>query len=234
MVSGVPHKSDCIVILTSAPASVDELRRALEQIGYSIRVAKNFHEAAIGQTDGSVSLVVLDRPHCDVQRLSTRLAVFAKSLYVALWPGQQGCTEEQFLQDMDAGVDDVFSGQTLRQIVARIRALLRRHAAETYARQTLIVGDLQMDLDKHEVTIEGKLVSLTGKEFAILQCFLEAPGQAFSRQAILSRVWGEHYALDQHALDVHVHALRHKIEKDPDRPNLILTVRGVGYKLQND
>jgi DNA-binding response OmpR family regulator len=135
---------------------------------------------------------------------------------------------------MDTGVDDVFSGQTPRQIVAKVRALLRRRAAEIQSPQTLVVGDLQMDLDKHEVTIEGKLVALTGKEFAILQCFLQTPGQAFSRQAILSRVWGEDYALDQHALDVHVHALRRKIEKDPDRPNLIVTVRGIGYKLKID
>jgi DNA-binding response OmpR family regulator len=135
---------------------------------------------------------------------------------------------------MEAGVDDVLCGQTNRQLMAKIRALLRRQRLEAQAPQILRVGSLQMDLDKHEVTTDGHLVSLTPKEFAILQCFLQAPGQAFSRQAMLSRVWGEEYALDLHALDVHVHALRHKIEKDPDRPNLIVTVRGVGYKLKSD
>jgi DNA-binding response OmpR family regulator len=133
---------------------------------------------------------------------------------------------------MEAGFDDVFAGQTHRQIVAKVRAVLRRQQVEAQAAKILKVGDLQMDLDKHEVRRDGKQVSLTPKEFAILQCFLQSPGQAFTRQAILSRVWGEEYALDEHALDVHVHALRHEIEKDPERPNLIVTVRGVGYKLK--
>src|SRR5262249_37087774 len=119
MVSGVPHNSGRIVILTSAAASVDELRRALEQTGYSTLIAKGFQEAAQHQIDGTVSLVLLDRPHFPIHRLKTRLPVFAKSLCVSLWPAEEGCTEEQFLQDMDAGVDDVFSGQTTRQIVAK-------------------------------------------------------------------------------------------------------------------
>jgi two-component system, OmpR family, response regulator RegX3 len=232
MVSGVPQKSNRIVILTSAPSWVEELHRALEQSGYPTIIARSFQEAARHQTDGTVSLILIDRPHVALPRLKIGFPVFAKALCVSLWPAEKDCSEEQFLEDLDAGVDDVFSGQTTRQIVAKVRALLRRQTAQMHSPQRLIVGDIQMDIDKHEVTIEGKLVSLTPKEFAILQCFLKAPGQAFSRQAILSRVWGEDYALDQHALDVHVHALRQKIEKNPERPNLIVTVRGMGYKLK--
>jgi DNA-binding response OmpR family regulator len=228
----VPHRSDRIVILTSDPSSVEELRKALEQSGFQILVAKSF-EAAACQLAGS-TLCLLDRLHFPLNRLRLRPPAFAKSLIVSFWPAQHACTEEQFLRDLEEGIDDVFSGQTHRQMVAKIRALLRRHEAEAHAPQILRVGNLQMDLDKHEVSLDGKLVSLTPKEFAILQCFLQAPGQAFSRQAMLSRVWGEEYALDQHALDVHVHAIRHKIEKNPERPNLIVTVRGVGYKLKID
>jgi two-component system, OmpR family, response regulator RegX3 len=234
MVSGVPHKSDRIVLLTSSASSVEELHEALEQSGYQVLVAKSFEEAARHQIDGTFVLFLLDRPHFPLHRLKPRLPAFANSLCVSFWPAHQVCTEEQFLKEMEAGVDDVFSGQTNRQIIAKIRALFRRHEAESQRPQILRVGDLEMDLDKHEVRMDGRLVSLTPKEFAILQCFLQAPGQAFSRQAMLSRVWGEEYALDQHALDVHVHALRHKIEKDPERPNLIVTVRGVGYKLKID
>ena len=234
MVAGVPHKSDRIVILTSATSSVEELRKALEQSGYQIFLAKSLEEVARHHAGGTFPLFLLDRLHFPLQRLKPRPPVFATSLFVSFWPSQQACTEEQFLRDMEAGIDDVFSGQTHRQMVARIRALLRRHEAEAHAPQVLRVGNLQMDLDKHEVSIDGKPVLLTPKEFAILRCFLQAPGQAFSREAMLSRVWGEEYALDQHALDVHVHALRHKIEKNPDRPTLIVTVRGVGYKLKVD
>jgi two-component system, OmpR family, response regulator RegX3 len=234
MVSGVPHTSDRIVILTSSTSSVEELRQALEQDGFQILIVKSLEDAGRQQTDATFPLFLIDRLHFPLHHLKPRRPLFAKSLFVSFWPMPQDCSEEQFIKDMEAGVDDVLSGQTHRQLMAKIRALLRRQHAEAHPPQILRVGELQMDLAKHEVRMDGKLVSLTPKEFAILQCFLQAPGQAFSRQAMLSRVWGEEYALDLHALDVHVHALRHKIEKNPERPNLIVTVRGVGYKLKNE
>jgi DNA-binding response OmpR family regulator len=232
MVAGVPHKSDRIVILTTSASSVEELRKVLEQNGYQVLTAKGFEEAGRQHTEATCPVFLVDRLHFPLHRLKPRPRAFAKSLLVSFWPMQHDCPENQFLRDMEAGFDDVFAGQTHRQIVAKVRAVLRRQQVEAQAAKILKVGDLQMDLDKHEVRRDGKQVSLTPKEFAILQCFLQSPGQAFTRQAILSRVWGEEYALDEHALDVHVHALRHKIEKDPERPNLIVTVRGVGYKLK--
>jgi DNA-binding response OmpR family regulator len=89
-----------------------------------------------------------------------------------------------------------------------------------------------MDLDRHEVTVNGRLVELTPKEFQILRQFLEFPDRLFSRQEMLNKVWGEGYALEEHALDVHIHSLRQKIESDPARPRVIVTVRGIGYKLR--
>lgn len=232
MVSGVPHNPDRIVILTSSTSSVEELRKSLEQSGYQVLIAKSLEEAGRQQTQAPVPLFLIDRLHFPLHRLKPRLPIFAQVLFISFWPSTQDCSEDQFIRDMEAGVDDVLSGQTRRQLMAKIRALLRRQRLEAQKPQVLRVGNLQMDLDKHEVRMDGQLVSLTPKEFAILQCFLQAPGQAFSRQAMLSRVWGEEYALDLHALDVHVHALRHKIEKNPERPTVIVTVRGVGYKLK--
>jgi DNA-binding response OmpR family regulator len=89
-----------------------------------------------------------------------------------------------------------------------------------------------MDVDRHEVSVGGRLVELTPKEFQILRQFLESPNRLFSRQEMLNKVWGEGYALEEHALDVHIHSLRQKIESDPTRPKLIVTVRGIGYKLR--
>jgi two-component system, OmpR family, response regulator RegX3 len=89
-----------------------------------------------------------------------------------------------------------------------------------------------MDVDRHEVQVNGHAVDLTPKEFQILQHFLESPRRVFSRQEMLNRVWGEGYALEEHALDVHIHSLRQKIEVNPANPTFLLTVRGVGYKLQ--
>ena len=89
-----------------------------------------------------------------------------------------------------------------------------------------------MDLDRHEVLVNGHVVDLTPKEFQILRQFLESPGRVFSRQEMLNQVWGEGYALEEHALDVHIHSLRQKIESDPTCPKKIVTVRGIGYKLR--
>lgn len=94
-----------------------------------------------------------------------------------------------------------------------------------------VVGNLQMDMVRHEVTVGGKPVELTPKEFQILQHLMQHPSKVFSRDELLDRIWGEGYALEQHTLDVHIHSLRHKIESDPAKPKYIMTVRGIGYKL---
>lgn len=89
-----------------------------------------------------------------------------------------------------------------------------------------------MDLNCHEVLVNGHVIDLTPKEFQILRQFLESPYRVLSRQEMLNRVWGDGYALEEHALDVHIHSLRQKIEQDPSNPTFLLTVRGVGYKLR--
>jgi two-component system, OmpR family, response regulator RegX3 len=89
---------------------------------------------------------------------------------------------------------------------------------------------VMMNLETHEVSVDNMIVGLTLKEFNLLQVFLESPGHVLSRQELLDRVWGIDYALDEHALDVHVHNLRRKIESSVS-PQLIMTVRGIGYKL---
>jgi two-component system, OmpR family, response regulator RegX3 len=88
-----------------------------------------------------------------------------------------------------------------------------------------------MDPARHEVHVGDRLVELTPRQFQLLRQFMMSPGQVFSRQQLLDRVWGIGYALEEHALDVHIHMLRHKIEVDPSKPAYLLTVRGVGYKL---
>jgi two-component system response regulator RegX3 len=96
----------------------------------------------------------------------------------------------------------------------------------------LKVGSLEMDLSRYEVRVQGAVKPLTYKEFEILRHLLLSAGHVLSRQELLNRVWGEDYALEEHALDVHIHSLRRKIEPDAANPQFIITVRGVGYKLQ--
>jgi DNA-binding response OmpR family regulator len=230
MGAGLPTDTEVIVILTTEKAAVEELQRGLEQAGYRTVVVKSPEDlrAELGRT--TPALVLLDRTHYTLESIQ-RYRPQSKALFVSLWLRERACTEEQYVQDLEAGAADVVSQQTTRQIVAKVRALLRRERAQMAAQQVLIAGPLHMDLDKHEVRIHGKLIALTPKEFAILQCFLRAPGRAFSRQEMLDRVWGEAQALDEHALDVHIHALRRKIGGIGRRPHVIVTVRNIGYKL---
>jgi DNA-binding response OmpR family regulator len=231
MGTGLPTDAEVIVILTPEKEAVQELQRGLEQAGYqTIIVVKSLEElrAELGRT--SPSLVLLDRTHYTLESIHPYRPQ-SKALFVSLWLRERGCTEEQYVHDLEAGAADVMSRQTTRQIVAKLRALLRRERVQTAAQEVLRAGPLRMDLDKHEVRVHGKLITLTPKEFAILQCFLGAPGRVFSRDEMLDRVWGKGQALEEHALDVHIHALRRKIRGTRARSNVIITVRKFGYKL---
>jgi DNA-binding response OmpR family regulator len=128
--------------------------------------------------------------------------------------------------------DLVLCPQSLRELVARIRAVLRSERLRASPRSRYIAGPIQVDVDRYEVTVEGRPVELTPKEFRILQELVQAPSRVFTRDELLNRVWGEGTALEEHALDVHIHSLRQKIEPDPAHPRFIVTVRGVGYKLR--
>jgi DNA-binding response OmpR family regulator len=89
-------------------------------------------------------------------------------------------------------------------------------------------------VERHEVSVNGRSVELTPKEFQILSHLMQNPARVFTRQELLNRVWGEDWALEEHTLDVHIYSLRQKIESDAANPAYVLTVRGVGYKLQSD
>jgi two-component system, OmpR family, response regulator RegX3 len=226
----VPDDSERVVILTRNPAAVEELRKVLAQAGYRARIATTLEDAVVEPDGAHPALILIDRPHVPLETLpSVRSDDSAPTLFVSVWPVDARLTEDQYVQEFEAGVDDLVSGQTHRQIVAKIRALLRRRRIQREPPRMLAAG-VRMDLDRHEVTVNGRLIALTRKEFAILRCFLAAPGRVFSRDEMLNNVWGEGYALEEHALDVHIHALRHKIEPNPGRPSMIVTVRGLGYK----
>ena len=111
--------------------------------------------------------------------------------------------------------------------------MLRRQELSAGPMREFRANQLYMNLDRHEVLVEGRPTQLTAKEFQILQLFLEQCGRVVTRQALLDRVWGEEFAIEEHALDVHIHALRQKLQVTPSFPRMILTVRGIGYKLSS-
>lgn len=139
---------------------------------------------------------------------------------------------------LEIGADDyVTKPYSFRELLARMRAVLRRGAgsgAEPGDEEALEVGPLRLDADRHEVRVRGELVGFPLKEFELLELLMRNAGRVLTRGQIIDRVWGSDYVGDTKTLDVHVKRLRAKIEEDPGAPVLLVTVRGLGYKLDDD
>jgi len=140
---------------------------------------------------------------------------------------------------LEVGADDyITKPYRLREVVARMRSLLRRSnwSDETEAvseGRVLTVGDIRVDTDKYEIEVRNEIVDFPLKEFELLLILLENVGRVLTRDVLIDRVWGFDYVGDTKTLDVHIKRLRTKVEKDPSKPQSIITVRGVGYKFVN-
>jgi two-component system, OmpR family, response regulator RegX3 len=136
---------------------------------------------------------------------------------------------------LEIGADDyVTKPYSPRELVARIRAVLRRNANESVeiAAPTLSAGPVRMDVERHVVSVSGEAVPLPLKEFELLELLLRNAGRVLTRGQLIDRVWGADYVGDTKTLDVHVKRLRSKIEPEPSAPRYLITVRGLGYKFE--
>ena len=143
-------------------------------------------------------------------------------------------SEADAVQGLEAGADDyVTKPFGLAELRSRIRAVLRRTGGRVLEDGSVVTfGDLKIDHRRREVTVRGEPARLTFSEFELLSCLLSAPGRLFNRQELLRAIWGDSAYRDPRAIDVHIRHLREKLEESPDQPQLILTVRGAGYRLQ--
>jgi two-component system, OmpR family, response regulator MtrA len=130
---------------------------------------------------------------------------------------------------LESGADDyVIKPFKPKELIARIRARLRTF--DDQAPETLEIGDVSVDVAGHVVKRDGRTIALTPLEFDLLVCLARKPFQVFTREVLLEQVWGYRHAADTRLVNVHVQRLRSKVEHDPERPEIVLTVRGVGYK----
>jgi two-component system response regulator RegX3 len=137
---------------------------------------------------------------------------------------------------LELGADDyVTKPYSSRELIARIRAVMRRHSEIGEIDQdnsSLVAGPVRMDVDRHQVSVNNTSISLPLKEFELLEFLMRNSGRVLTRMQLIDRVWGSDYVGDTKTLDVHIKRLRAKIEVDPANPVFIQTVRGLGYKLE--
>ena len=217
------------VLVVDDDASLAEmLSIVLRQEGFDSRVCTRGDRATEAFRDYGPDLVLLDlmlpgRDGIDVCR-----EIRAESGVPIVMLTAKGDTVDVVV-GLESGADDyVVKPFKPKELVARIRARVRRH--ETRAPEVLVVGDLTIDVAGHAVSRDGTPISLTPLEFDLLVCLARKPWQVFTREVLLEQVWGYRHAADTRLVNVHVQRLRSKVEHDPEKPEIVLTVRGVGYK----
>jgi len=218
-----------ILIVTVNEALGNSLQKLFGEYGYATEVVSDESRAVDASRRKLPTLILVERQgRFDQLRREPKLREVP---IVTIQQPEARCEEDACIEDLDQGADAALCGLSYREVIARVRAILRRGELHAMAAELYMVGSLHLNTVHHEVTVDGKSVELTPKEFQILQQLMQHPARVFSRDELLDNIWGEGYALEQHTLDVHIHSLRHKIESDPAHPKYILTVRGIGYKL---
>lgn len=181
-------------------------------------------------------LIVLDLMVPGLDGLEVCRSLRARPAYIPILMLTAKSTELDRVLGLEVGADDYLTKPfSIRELIARVKALFRRVdalAAQNAGdkQQVLHVGDLVIDVDRRKVTLRGKPVELTAKEFALLLQFARHPGKVYTRSQLLDQVWNYSHDGYEHTVNSHINRLRAKIEHDPAHPDYILTVWGVGYK----
>ena len=182
------------------------------------------------------SLILLDLmlPGMDGWEVCRRLRANPRTRRIPIIMVSARAEEQERVAGLDLGADDyVAKPFSTRELMARVRAVFRRLRSLPQDIGSLQrIGDLEIDSDRHRVTMGETPVHLTMLEFTILQRLAQEPGRVFSRNQLLTLLWGEDCFVLEHNLDVHIHTIRKKIETDPSRPRYLQTLRGIGYTLK--
>ncbi|MEK6717842.1 MAG: response regulator [candidate division NC10 bacterium] len=227
-----------ILVVEDEPDIADLVKYHLEKAGLPARVVADGKQALDLILREQPDLVVLDLmlPGLDGLELCRRLrgAPATRGIPVIMLTAK---TEEvDRIVGLEMGADDyVPKPFSPRELVARVKAVLRRTAAPLEPSEAPVTaGHLRLDPTRHEVTKGGQPVSLSAMEFRLLEFFLRHRGRVYTRAQLLDQVWGQDRFVEPRTVDVHIRRLREKVEADPQRPTLILTVRGVGYKCREE
>ena len=221
-----------VLVVEDEESYSDALAYVLRKEGFEVSITENGHDAIAEFDRTGADIVLLDlmlpglpgTEVCRQIRQTSNVPVIMVSAKDA---------EVDKVVGLELGADDyVTKPYSPRELVARIRAVLRRGTEVDEAPSALESGRVRMDVERHVVTVAGDEVRLPLKEFELLEMFLRNTGRVLTRGQLIDRVWGADYVGDTKTLDVHVKRLRAKIEPDPTNPRMLVTVRGLGYKYE--
>jgi two-component system, OmpR family, response regulator len=226
--------SATILLVDDEDAVQKLLTYPLEQEGFRVLQARDGEEALSYFASERIDLVVLDLmlPRIDGLEVCRRLRAGSTVPIIMLTARDD---ELDKVVGLELGADDYITKPfSIREFRSRVRALLRRSAigSQEEGRDMISANGLEIDLARRTVEVRGDPVGLTYVEFELLRTLATRPGRVFSRQALLESLWGDYAYREPRTIDVHVRHLREKLEADPREPELILTVRGVGYRFQ--
>lgn len=230
MTTSVPK----VLLVEDEEAFIEALTVGLRREGFDIEVARDGAEALDRFDEVAPDLVLLDVMLPNVSGLDV-CRELRRRTDVPIIMVTAKAAEIDTVVGLEVGADDyVTKPYRLRELVARMRAVLRRRplAGDSAVEPTDVIrlDGIELDNDSHEVRVNGELVNLPLKEFELLAVLMENAGRVLPRATLIDRVWGSDYVGDTKTLDVHVKRLRAKVEQDPSAPTRIVTIRGLGYK----
>jgi len=222
-----------VLIVEDEESMADPLAFLLRREGFSTEIALNGPDALLAYDRSGADIVLLDvmLPGMSGTEVCKQLRTRGPVPVIMVTARD---SEIDKVVGLELGADDyITKPYSTRELIARIRAVLRRGSeTEEVASPILQAGPVRMDIDRHVVSVHGTAAALPLKEFDLLEYLIRNAGRVLTRGQLIDRVWGSDYVGDTKTLDVHVKRLRAKIEPDPAAPRYLITVRGLGYKLE--
>ncbi len=225
---------ELVLVVDDEPNIVSLLKYSLEQQGFEVICASDGNEAIQLARREHPDLILLDIMLPGQTGIDVTRTLRKESKVPIIMVTAKGEEIDKVL-GLEMGADDyVPKPFSPRELVARVKAVLRRTSDHTEEKDEIAFDNLSINLVKHEVRKNGQVVELKPKEFDLLRLMATNPGKVFTRDFLLEQLWGYDYLGDTRTVDVHMRRLRQKIEDDPSNPRQLKTVHGIGYKFQYD
>ncbi|BDI23742.1 response regulator transcription factor [Herbiconiux sp. L3-i23] len=222
-----------ILLVEDEPALSEPLAFLLQREGYEVTVADDGRKALAEFDANGADLVLLDLmlPGLSGTEVCRELRTRSSVPIIMLTAKD---SEVDIVVGLELGADDyVTKPYSTRELIARVRAVLRRKQEPVDEEPLLRVGPVTMDVERHIVLVGGRETPMPLKEFDLLEMLLRNAGRVLTRGQLIDRVWGSDYFGDTKTLDVHIKRIRAKIEESPSEPTLLVTVRGLGYRIED-